>query len=127
LKVKHVAIKNFRGIKSLSWAVRGDFNCIIGPGDTGKTTILSALDFTLAPRTSLAFDDADFFDQDVNQEISIQVTLSDWNESDPDMRIFFQESKLLSTSAGWVRLGRLPSRKKVVSQQSRFACASINP
>ncbi len=100
MKVKHISIRNFRGIKSLSWSVKGNFNCIIGPGDTGKTTILTALDFALSPRTSLTFDDSDFFDQDVNQDICIQVTLSDWNEDIPEVKAFFRESKFAQHKCG---------------------------
>ena len=108
MKVKHVAIQNFRGIKSLSWTVRADLNCIIGPGDTCKATILTALDFALAPRTALAFDDADFFDQDVNQDICIQITLSDWHESARDIRKFFQESKFAQYKCGLTERGPVP-------------------
>jgi predicted ATP-dependent endonuclease of OLD family len=42
LRIKHIGIKNFRGVKSPSWPVKGDFNCMIGPGDTCNTTILKA-------------------------------------------------------------------------------------
>jgi len=73
--------------------VKGDFNCIIGPGDTCKTTILTALDYALSPRTALTFDDADFYNQDVTHPIIIQVTLNDWDETNEDVRKFFQESK----------------------------------
>ncbi|MDH3413870.1 MAG: ATP-binding protein [Gammaproteobacteria bacterium] len=53
MKVKHMEIQNFRGIKSLSWRVESTFSCLIGPGDACKTTILTALDYVLSPRTSL--------------------------------------------------------------------------
>ena len=86
LRIKHVEIRNFRGIKSLSWRVKGDFICVIGPGDTCKTTILTAIDYALSPRTSLVFDDADFFDQDISQSIVIQITLADWDETHPDSK-----------------------------------------
>ena len=100
MKVAHINIKHFRGIKSLSWRVKGDFNCIIGPGDTCKTTILTALDYALSPRISLSFDDSDFFNQDVEKPILIQVTLTDWNEAQPEIRNFFQESKFAQYKCG---------------------------
>jgi hypothetical protein len=59
LRIRYLEIRNFRGIKSLVWAITGDLSCIIGSGDARKTTILTALDFALSPRTALAFDDAD--------------------------------------------------------------------
>jgi len=71
LRIRHIEIRNFRGIKTLSWHVKGDFNCIIGAGDTCKTTILTALDYALSPRTALSLDDSDFFNQQVDQDIVI--------------------------------------------------------
>jgi energy-coupling factor transporter ATP-binding protein EcfA2 len=108
LRIKHIEIRNFRGIKFLSWPVKGNFNCIIGPGDTCKTTILLALDYALAPRTALAFDDSDFFNQDVSQDIVIQVTLADWDETQPPIKKFFQESKFAQYKCGLADTGPVP-------------------
>ena len=73
LRICHIEIRNFRGIRTLSWHVKGDFNCIIGAGDTCKTTILAALDYALSPRTAISFDDSDFFGQNVEQDSSSTV------------------------------------------------------
>ena len=108
MRIRHIEIRNFRGIKSLSWRIKGDFNCIIGPGDVGKTTILTALDYALSPRTALTFDDSDFFNQDVSQDIVLQVTLADWGETEPSIRNFFQESKFAQYKCGLADLGPLP-------------------
>jgi putative ATP-dependent endonuclease of the OLD family len=108
LRIRHIEIRNFRGIKSLSWRVRGDFNCIIGAGDSCKTTILTALDYALSPRTALTFDDSDFFNQDISQDIVIQVTLADWDETQPSIRSFFQESKFGQYKSGLADAGPLP-------------------
>lgn len=88
--------------------MKGNFNCIIGPGDTCKTTILTALDYVLSPRTGLAIDDSDFFDQDVSQDIVIQVTLADWDETQADIRSLFQESKFAQYKSGLDETGPLP-------------------
>ncbi|TKB87868.1 MAG: DUF2813 domain-containing protein, partial [Nitrospira sp.] len=108
MKIRHMEIRNFRGIKSLSWHVRGDFNCIIGAGDACKTTILTALDYALSPRITLTLDDADFFNQDVTQDIVIQVTLAEWNESDLEIRDFFCESKFAQYKCGLTEAGPIP-------------------
>ena len=102
MRVKHVEVRNFRGIKSLSWKVKGNFNCIVGPGDTCKTTILTAMDFALSPRSGMSFYDSDFFNQDVSGDIVIQITLADWDEEQPDIRRFFQESKFAQYKKQWV-------------------------
>lgn len=108
MRIKHVEIRNFRGIKSLSWQVKGNFNCIIGPGDTCKTTILTALDYALSPRSIIGFDDSDFFDQNVSQSIVIQVTLAEWDETREDVKRFFQENKFAQYKCGLNDTGPLP-------------------
>lgn len=105
MKIRHIEIRNFRGIKSLSWPLKGDFNCIIGAGDACKTTILTALDYALSPRTALTLDDADFFNQDVTQDIVIQVTLAEWDESQPEIQDFFRESKFAQYKCGLTDAG----------------------
>ena len=107
MRIRHIEIRNFRGIKSLSWPVKGDFNCIMGPGDTCKTTILTALDYALSPRAP-NFYDSDFFNQDVDHDIVIQVTLTDWDETQPEIRNFFKESKFAQYKCGLDDTGLLP-------------------
>jgi putative ATP-dependent endonuclease of OLD family len=85
--------------------MQAQFIGLIGPGDSCKTTILTALDYALSPRTALAFDDSDFFGQDVDQDIVIQVTLSDWDEGVPDVKQLFQESKFAQYKCGLTTTG----------------------
>ena len=108
MRIKHIEIRNFRGIKFLSWQVKGNFNCVIGSGDTCKTTILTALDYAISPRSILTFDDSDFFDQNVEQSIVIQVTLAEWDETREDLKRFFQESKFAQYRCGLTDTGPLP-------------------
>ncbi len=75
--VRHVAVSRFRGIKSLEWHVNGRLICLVGPGDSTKTTILDAIELTLAPRWFVPFSDADFYEAKVNEPISIQVTVGE--------------------------------------------------
>lgn len=56
-------------------------NCLIGAGDAGKTTILDAIELTLAPRYQANFDDADFFKGNHGQPIQITITVGDLPES----------------------------------------------
>jgi len=80
VKIRHIEIKNFRGISLLEWAPSDHMNCLIGAGDTGKTTILDAIDLTLAPRYQANFYDADFFKGKHEQPIQITITLGDLPE-----------------------------------------------
>jgi len=61
VRILHLNVKNFRGIQSLDWHLGGDVICLVGPGDTTKTTILDAMELALAPRWIVGFSDADFF------------------------------------------------------------------
>ncbi|MFT7684292.1 MAG: putative ATP-dependent endonuclease of OLD family [Moritella dasanensis] len=42
--IRQILIRNFRGIESLNWTPHPGLNCLIGPGDSGKSTILDAID-----------------------------------------------------------------------------------
>lgn len=75
--IRHVAISHFRGIESLDWHVNGRLVCLVGPGDSTKTTILDAIELALAPRWFVPFADADFFQADTSQPISISVTIGE--------------------------------------------------
>lgn len=76
-KLCHLAIQNFRSIQKMSWAPSDGINCLIGPGDSGKSTILDAIDLCLGARRSVAFGDTDFHNLDVTQPIVILATLDD--------------------------------------------------
>lgn len=74
-RIRRVEIRNFRSIRALDWCPSGGINCLIGPGDSGKSTILDAIDLCLGARRSVSVDDTDFFSLDVTQPISITLTL----------------------------------------------------
>ena len=74
-RVRHLEIRNFRSIKTLNWTPSNGVNCLIGPGDSGKSTILDAIDLCLGARRYATFSDTDFFGLDVIQTIEIAITL----------------------------------------------------
>jgi putative ATP-dependent endonuclease of the OLD family len=77
-KVKKLEIKNFRGLKDFSMNF-GDENiiCFIGRGDSGKTTVLEAISSVLSSNWNLMFHDSDFYNCDLTNPISIEVSLID--------------------------------------------------
>lgn len=79
MRIRRVDIENFRGIDTLTWLVPSDqgFVCLIGPGDSTKSTILEAINITLSDRWSLTLSDTDFYNADIGEPISIRVTLTD--------------------------------------------------
>lgn len=74
--IRHISIRNFRGIKEMDWAVP-DKNvlCLIGRGDSTKSTILEALRRIFYPQWNLAFDDADFYQCNPKNPIKIEVVI----------------------------------------------------
>jgi putative ATP-dependent endonuclease of OLD family len=76
-RVRAVEIDNFRSIKRLEWFPEPGINCIIGPGDSGKSTVLDAIDLCLGARRHIQFTDADFHRVVVDDPIRIAVTVGE--------------------------------------------------
>lgn len=75
MQIRHIKVNNFRGIRQTEWTVNSSIACLIGPGDSTKSTILDAIEFTLSSRWNLSFDDSDFYSADVSNPIEIIVTV----------------------------------------------------
>ena len=73
--IKELEINNFRSLRKVVWQPSPGINCLIGPGDSGKSTILDAIDLVLSARRQVAFTDADFHCLDVSKPIEIRVTI----------------------------------------------------
>lgn len=90
MKLRHLKIENFRGIKSLELDF-GDTTVLIGENNTGKTTILDALRFALREvrhRQGCAFDAYDFHLSNATSEpstaspIRLQLTFREDNKGE---------------------------------------------
>ena len=77
MDIKSIKVRRFRGINCLDWDVAGRFVCLIGPGDSTKSTVLEAVELALTPRRNVSFDDADFYNADTNNPILIEVTVGE--------------------------------------------------
>lgn len=77
MKIRHIRIEWFRGIRLLDWQPDGETICLLGPGDSTKSTIIDAIDLTLSPRRDYTFDDSDFFDGNTDFPILIMVTVGE--------------------------------------------------
>ena len=87
MRIRHLKIQNFRGIKDFSQKFNRDFVCLIGRGDSCKTTILEAISLALSPSWSIIFHDTDFHKSNVKEPIEIYVSLTNFPDS------FITESK----------------------------------
>ncbi|WP_295937922.1 ATP-binding protein [uncultured Alistipes sp.] len=77
-KIHTLKIQNFRGLKNFEQKFT-DTNlvCLIGRGDSGKTTILEAISIVLAPTWNVNLYDTDFHNCNVDESIIIEVLAYD--------------------------------------------------
>lgn len=73
--IRWIVVENFRGIKKLSWQPRPGMNCLIGPGDSSKSTVLDAIDLCLGARRNASFSDTDFYGMNTSNPIGIHIVL----------------------------------------------------
>lgn len=73
--IRHLRIERFRGIKFLDWQLGEEVICLVGPGDSTKSTIVEALELTLSSRWDYAFDDTDFYDGVADSPILVTATV----------------------------------------------------
>ncbi|HEX2686694.1 MAG TPA: AAA family ATPase, partial [Kofleriaceae bacterium] len=76
MQIREIQIRNFRGLKHLTWQPTAGLVCLIGRGDVGKSTVLDAIELALSPR-SRQIADTDFLDADTTQSIEIEVTVGE--------------------------------------------------
>lgn len=76
MQIVEVEIKNFRGIKSFKQSFYNKkLVCLIGRGDSGKSTILDAIAYALSPNWNIPFNDNDFYNGDTSIPITIDISI----------------------------------------------------
>lgn len=101
MQIRRLEIQRFRGIRKLNWDLDGSFICLVGPGDSAKTTILDAIELALTSRYTVAFTDSDFYQSDVSEPLIIRVTVADLPSD------LCRDSKYLDCLQGWSERERL--------------------
>jgi putative ATP-dependent endonuclease of OLD family len=81
MHVKRIIIARYRGLKSLSWDPARGVNCLIGPGDTGKSTLLSAVSLLLAPYPVQQASEFDYFERQLAEGFSVEAYLGGMNSA----------------------------------------------
>lgn len=76
-RIARVKIRNFRSIRSLDWRPEPGFNCLFGPGDSGKSAVLEAIAWCLSSNVSRTATDADFYQLDTSQPIEVSLVVTD--------------------------------------------------
>ncbi len=77
-KIHTLKIENYRGIKEFEHVFDNDsFICLIGRGDSGKSTLLEAIAAVMSPNWSYKFYDTDFYNWNTDNPVVIEVSLYD--------------------------------------------------
>lgn len=78
MRIRKIDTLNFRGIKKLAWNLPDQhIFCLIGKGDSAKTTILEAIRCAFHPQWNLAFNDSDFHLCKTDDPITIEILFGD--------------------------------------------------
>ncbi len=101
-RIRRLEIQNFRSIQSLDWKPSNGLNCLVGPGDSGKSSILDAIDLCIGARRSAPFSDTDFFGLDVTRTIVISVTLGALSDALKNIDIYGEFLRGFNLSTGQV-------------------------
>ena len=76
MKIRKIVVNNFRGVKALDWNVpAADIFCLIGKGDSSKSTILEAIRYVFHPQWNLTLSDSDFYQCKIADPITIEITI----------------------------------------------------
>jgi hypothetical protein len=81
MRVGRLQITNFRGISQLDWLPAGTvLCCLIGHGDSTKSTVLDAIEAALSSRW-FSFTESDFYLCDTTRSICIEVTIGELSKA----------------------------------------------
>ncbi|UWR88057.1 ATP-dependent nuclease [Phaeobacter inhibens] len=75
-------IRNFRGVQELEWHPSVGMNIILGGGDTGKTTVLEAVDLLFSPSTSYNVSETDYWMRETATSFTIEAVVRLGDEID---------------------------------------------
>jgi hypothetical protein len=100
MQIRQLQVLNFRGIAALDWNPGSPFCCLIGAGDSGKSTLLDAAEAVLSSRW-FSFTEPDFLNCDTSNSIGIEATVGELSKalkSDERVGLYIR---------GWTAAGEL--------------------
>ena len=66
-RLEYLCIRHFRGIENFEQRFGNGITCIIGRGDSGKSTILDAIAYLFAQSWTVRLNDSDFYGCNTDQ------------------------------------------------------------
>ena len=79
-KIEHLTISHFRGIESFKQSFTNGLTCIIGRGDSGKSSILDAIALLFSQSWGVHLNDSDFYNCDTSIPIIIESVVSGFTD-----------------------------------------------
>lgn len=76
MHLKKISISRYRGIQRMVWHPSPGTNCLIGPADSGKSTILAALSLLLSPRPFNVVSEFDYHHRRVEEGFEIDAVIA---------------------------------------------------
>lgn len=79
-RIINIRIKNYRCFKDFTAHFEERFIVLIGRGDSGKSSLLKAIEALLSPLWNYSFSDWDFYNGDIETPIQIEADIADLPE-----------------------------------------------
>lgn len=79
-RIINLRIKNYRCFKDFTAHFEERFIVLIGRGDSGKSSLLKAIEALLSPLWNYSFSDWDFYNGDIEAPIQIEADIADLPE-----------------------------------------------
>lgn len=76
MQIRRLKIRAYRGLQEFEWKPRSGLNCLIGPGDAGKSTVLSAISLLLSPNPSPAASEFDYHRRNLDAGFEVEAILA---------------------------------------------------
>jgi hypothetical protein len=119
MQIRQLKIDNFRGIGSLEWKPGKSFCCLIGPGDSGKSTVLDAIEAALSSRW-FYFIEPDFLNCDTGQSIRVEVTIGELSKA------LKSDERLGLYVRGWTVAGQLRDEPEDDDEPVLTVCLTVD-
>lgn len=100
MQIRQLKVSNFRGIAALDWKPGSPFCCLIGAGDSGKSTLLDAAEAALSSRW-FSFTEPDFPSCVTSLPIVIEATVGELSKA------LKSDERLGLYVRGWTSAGEL--------------------
>ncbi|NBJ09485.1 AAA family ATPase [Microvirga sp. SYSU G3D207] len=76
MHIRRLTIRNYRGLSDFTWDPKPGVNCLIGPGDSGKSTVLAAISLLLAPYPAGPCSEFDYYGRRVGNGFEITAVIN---------------------------------------------------